>query len=141
MILLTNSQIIYLNTIFNTPNATITELAAKLNFSKPSIVNACSTLSNLGLINYSKNEISLTEEGKKYASNYEYRKKTIELFLKDILKINEKQASIDAGKLMQDISCQTTEALDNYLSKILNRQRTECICNICIDKSKTNTEC
>ena len=139
---LTNSQITYLCAILNTSNPTITKLADKLGFSKPSVVNACENIKNMGLINYSKKEISLTELGKKYAINYDYRKKTIEIFLKEVLYIDDKYAIEDARKIMQTVSCQTIEALDKYLIEVLDKKRTDCICSMCIhteeDKSCNN---
>ena len=122
---LTESQIAYLYVINNLEKPTITTVAEKLGFSKPSVVKAFTNLSNLGLLEYTKKNISLTEIGKMYANNYNTRKELIEIFLIDILKVEKEQAIKDADKMMINISCRTMASLTKYLEETLTKKSSE----------------
>ena len=90
------------------------DIAREMNFSKPSVSVAMTKLKTLGYIEINeKDEISLTEEGRKIAE------KTLEkhLILTDILVklgVDEKTAKEDACRLEHDISDKTWEAIKKH---------------------------
>ncbi len=120
MIKLSSSLINYLYVINTLENPTITKIAKSLNYQKPSVVNAIKSLEELKMLTYDNRKITLTSLGKKYADNYNERKKAMVTFLVEVLKIDESVARNDARKIMQVVSCQTTVALNNYLKDNLN---------------------
>lgn len=130
MIDLTTSQINYLYTISILENPTITSVANYLSYSKPSVIKAFTNLEELGLLEYNKKNIKLTNLGIKYAKNYSARRNALIIFLTEVLDVNKNQAVIDADKIMKVVSCSTTASLSQYLRKDLNME-IDGIENIC----------
>ena len=125
--MITSSQLSYLFIIYKLKNPTVTKVAKNLNISKPSVVKALKKLLELELVNYNK-EITLTKKGIIFAESYINRKATIKKFLTDVLKVEEETAIIDSEKMINDLSCKSIIAMDEYISKILNIAPSENIC-------------
>ena len=131
--MITDSQLHYLNVIHSLKNPTVTLIAKKLDISKPSVVKALKKLKEQELVNYDK-EISLTEKGTIFAKNYAKRKNTIKKFLIEVLKIDEEIADIDSEKMINNLSCISIIAMEEYISKVLNIKQNENICKL-MDKA------
>lgn len=121
----------YLKTIYiikqQNGNIRVTDIANKMNCTKPSVNKAINNLKNNGLLNYETyGNIELTKEGEDLA------KKTIEaydivyLFLKDVLNIPEEQANIEADKIKQVITDKTINKLAKYVHKVLGLKDLNC---------------
>lgn len=112
----------YLETIFEfiekKGEARVTDIAAEIGISKPSVNQALITLSKMGLINYEKySPLTLTEAGRKKAAEIHKRHHVFEKFLTDILGVPKETAEIDACKMEHVISEETFLKFANYLEK------------------------
>ena len=98
---LTNSQEEYLKTIYllekNQQKVRVTDIAQKMNITKPSVNKALRILKDLKLINYEVyGNIELTNEGGKNAKEIIKKQDTLEIFLIGILGIDKNQAEEEA---------------------------------------------
>lgn len=94
----------------------VTDLAASMNISKPSVHKATKLLKMRGLINQEKyGPISLTEDGSSYAKALEKRHMVLKKFLCEILKVDEVRAEEEACAIEHVISASTIESLDMFL--------------------------
>ncbi len=93
-----------------------TDIASRLNVSKPSVNRAMKVLSAEGYINHETyGKITLTEKGKVYASMVYKRHKTLVRFLRDILNVSEDVSKRDACLIEHDVSSETMEKISSYL--------------------------
>lgn len=91
------------------------DVAKHLHVSKPSVNNALCILKEKGYVtqeNYK--DIHLTEAGRKEAQLVFERHIMLRSFLKDILKVEEEQADIDACKIEHIISEETFQKFKQY---------------------------
>ena len=108
-------------------NIRVTDIAEKMNCSKPSVNKALNNLKINGLVNYEAyGIIELTNEGENLA------KKTIEtydivyLFLKDVLNLETDSAKNEAEQIKLAISDDTINNLAKYVHKVLDLNNLDC---------------
>lgn len=97
----------------------VTDLACKLNISKPSVNRA---INNLKKKNFVEHEnyglLKLTESGLKTAKNIAMRHVTIRKFLCDLLGVKKEIAEVEACRLEHSMSNDTIKKLQNYLKEV-----------------------
>lgn len=105
----------------------VTDIANKMNCSKPSVNKAINNLKDNNLINYeSYGTIELTADGENLA------KKILEaydigyVFLKDVLGLSEERACSEAEKLKSVLEDYTINNLAKYVHKVLDFNNLEC---------------
>ena len=94
---MTDSQEEYLKTIYllkrNDKKVRITDIANKLSFKKPSVTKGIKTLKEMGFLNYEAyGEITLTKKGEETARNIIKKYDILNMFLTEVLEIDEKIA-------------------------------------------------
>lgn len=137
---LTSSQEEYLKTIYilskTEKEIRVTDIAKKLEITKPSVNRAIKNLKDIKLLNYETyGEIQLTEEGEKIAQEILKREDVMKLFLSKILDIEEKQAETEAIAMKHAISRKTEEKLEQFINKVLNLGDLDC------DYDETSEKC
>ena len=105
--------------------ARISDIAEKLNISKPSVTEAIDKLSQDGYVYKEKYKpVSLTEKGKKLAEEVFCKHNIIKEFLINVVGVNSEVAEEDACKMEHVVSDNTLEKLytilekENYINKI-----------------------
>ena len=137
---LTSSQEEYLKTIYilskTEKEIRVTDIAKKLEITKPSVNRAIKNLKDIKLLNYETyGEIQLTEEGEKIAQEILKREDVMKIFLSKILDIEEKQAETEAIAMKHAISRKTEEKLEQFINKVLNLGDLDC------DYDETSEKC
>ena len=94
----------YLKTMYilkkQNDNIRVTDIANKMNCTKPSVNKAINNLKNDGLVNYeSYGKIELTEEGEELAKKILEAYDIVYLFLKDVLNLNDLEAKKEAENI------------------------------------------
>lgn len=98
----------------------VTDLAAEMNISKPSVNKAINTLKAQGLVDHEKyGLLSLTHKGEQLAKNIEKRHMVVKKFLFEVLKVEEEKAEKEACFIEHGISLDTIEKLSQYLDNKL----------------------
>ena len=120
---ISNIQEEYLKTIYlfekDNKKVRITDIAKKLNKTKPTVNYAINSLKEEGLLNYEVyGDISLTKSGEMMAIKILEAYDIVYLFLNEILKLDEKQAEIEAEKMKQSLSDETLNKLAAYVHMI-----------------------
>lgn len=120
--IITSSLEDYLETIFVLQReksvVRVTDIAAELNVSKPSVNRAVGNLKEAGLLSHeSYGAITLTEQGETLAAQVLHRHKLLKHFLTRTLGVDEKVAEEDACRIEHVISSETFDKLYNYLSR------------------------
>ncbi len=93
-----------------------TDIAERLNVSKPSVNRAMKVLNAEGYINHETyGKISLTEKGKIHASMVYKRHTTLVRFLREVLNVSEEASNRDACLIEHDVSSETMEKIASYL--------------------------
>ena len=115
----------YLKTMYilkkQNKNIRVTDIANKMNCTKPSVNKAINNLKNNGLVNYeSYGKIELTEQGEEIAKKIIEAYDIVYLFLKDVINLEEKEAKKEAEKIKSTISDNTINELAKYVHKVLN---------------------
>ena len=128
---LTNSQEEYLKTIYILENSNkkirVTDIAKRLNITKPSVNRAVKMLKEIKLIEYEAyGEILLTNEGKKYAREILKKQDIVKIFLTDILEVSQEVAEEEAKSIKSAISKETSLKLENYIAQIMNLGDLDC---------------
>ena len=139
---LTNSQEEYLKAIYMLSNKNqevrVTDIANKLNITKPSVNKGIKNLASINMVNYKTyGEITLTEEGKNEAKKIMKKYDITKLFLTEVLNIEEKQAEEDAKAIKYALSEDTESKLEKYVIKILNLENLKCNWNIENEKCRS----
>lgn len=92
------------------------DLAHYLNVSKPSVSEMVKELDKEGLISYKKySKLNFTSKGRKLAKRLTSKHRLIELFLKNILKINSKNIHQEAHRLEHAFSEESIKKLKKLL--------------------------
>jgi DtxR family Mn-dependent transcriptional regulator len=125
-------------------NIRVTDIANKMNCTKPSVNKAVNNLRENGLINYeSYGTIELTEEGENLAKKILETYDIVYLFLKDVLNLEDEEAKQEAEKIKVTITDKTTNKLAKYVYKVLGLGNLNCNydinkekCRCCIKKTK-----
>lgn len=125
-------------------NIRVTDIAKKMNCTKPSVNKAINNLKENNLINYeSYGTIELTEEGKDLARKILEAYDIIYVFLKDVLNLEEKEAHEEAEKIKLTMSDNTINELAKYVHNVLGLKNLNCKydinqerCRSCIKRKK-----
>lgn len=105
--------------------ARVKEIADILNVQMSSVTAALKNLKDRGMVNYEKNSyISLSEKGKKIASNIKRKHDIIKDFLTTILTMEEEEADRAACEIEHSISIEAAYRLKNC-SGFINKQKIE----------------
>ena len=128
---LTKSQEEYLKAIYllqvEKEKARVTDIALKLNKTKSSVNYSVTNLKEIGLINYETyGNITLTDEGLKYAKKIIEACDIVYLFLRDILEVDNEKAEIEASKIKAAIDDDTLNKLAKYTHKTLGLYSLDC---------------
>lgn len=121
----------YLKTMYilkkQNDNIRVTDIANKMNCSKPSVNKAINNLKDSELVNYeSYGKIELTEEGEEIAKKIIEAYDIVYLFLKDVLNLDEDEAKKEAEKIKLATSDVTINKLAKYVHKVLDLNDLDC---------------
>lgn len=128
---LTNSQEEYLKTIYILENsnqkARVTDIAKKLQITKPSVNKAINVLKEMKLVESEPyKDITLTKQGKEKAQEILKRYDTLKIFLIEVLEIDSEKAQEEAQNMKHAMSKETEQKLEVYINKILNLGDLDC---------------
>ena len=119
-------------------NIRVTDVAKKMNCTKPSVNKAIYNLKDNGLLNYeSYGTIELTEEGENLAKKILEAYDIVYLFLKDVLNIEEKEAEKEAEKIKSTITDETINKLAKYVHNVLGLNNLDCDYDINREKCRS----
>ena len=105
----------------------VTDISKKLNCSKPSVNRALNCLKDEGLVIYEAyKNIEITEKGMHVAKATVKRQDIINLFLTQIIDVDEEIAEKEAIAMKHAISEETVLKLENYIVKILGLDDLKC---------------
>ena len=139
----------YLKTMYvlkkQTGNIRVTDVANKMNCTKPSVNKAIYNLKDEGLLNYeSYGTIELTKKGEDLAQKILETYDIAYLFFKDVLNLEQEQAEKEAEKIKLNLTDETINKLAKYVHKVLGLNNLECNydvnkerCRSCIKRTKT----
>lgn len=105
----------------------VTDIAEKMNCTKPSVNKAINNLKDNGLLNYeSYGAIELTKEGENLAKKVLEAYDIVYVFLKEVLNLEEEHAKKEAEKMKSVISDETANKLAKYVHKVLGLSNLDC---------------
>ena len=108
-------------------NIRVTDIAEKMNCTKPSVNKAINNLKENGLVNYeSYGKIELTNEGENLAKKIIETYDIVYLFLKDVLELDDEEAQSEAEKIKSSINDNTINKLARYVHKTLSLNNLDC---------------
>lgn len=108
-------------------NIRVTDIADKMNCTKPSVNKALNNLKATNLIHYETyGIIELTNDGEELAKKLLEAYDIVYLFLKDVLNLQENEAKIEAEKIKSAISDNTINSLAKYVHKVLDMTDLDC---------------
>ena len=137
--MISKSQEEYLKTMYllkkQNENIRVTDVAIKMNCTKPSVNKALNILKENKLINYETyGAIELTAEGENLAKKILEAYDIVYLFFKDVLNLEEQNAKIEAEKVKSNLSDDTINKLAKYVHNELGLNSLDC--NYDINKEK-----
>ena len=137
--MISSSQEEYLKTIYILKNTEkqirVTDIAKKLNCSKPSVNRALNCLKDEGLIKYEAyKNIEITNSGMELAKSIVKKQDILKLFLTQVLGVDEQTAGAEATKMKHAVSEETIVKLENYIIKILGLEDLKCNYNLASNK-------
>ena len=120
-------------------NIRVTDIAEKMNCTKPSVNKAINNLKENGLVNYeSYGKIELTDAGEDLAKKIIETYDIVYLFLKDVLELDEEEAESEAENIKSSINDNTINKLARYVHKTLSLNNLDCnydvnkeVCRVC----------
>lgn len=126
-------------------NIRVTDIAKKMNCTKPSVNKAIYNLKGNGLLNYeSYGTIELTEEGENLAKKILEAYDIVYLFLKEVLNLEDEEAKQEAEKIKTTITDNTINKLAKYVHEVLGLNNLNCNydinqekCRSCIKRKKS----
>ena len=108
-------------------NIRVTDVAEKMNCSKPSVNKAINNLKAEKLVNYeSYGTIELTSEGEHLARIILEKYDIVYLFLKEVLNIEDAEAKIEADKIKLAMNDNTINSLAKFVHKELGLYSLDC---------------
>ena len=108
-------------------NIRVTDIADKMNCSKPSVNKALNNLKTTGLVHYETyGTIELTPDGEELAKKLLEAYDIVYLFLKDVLNLQADEAKNEAEKIKSAISDNTINSLAKYVHKVLDMTDLDC---------------
>lgn len=115
----------------------VTDIANKMNCTKPSVNKALNNLSENKMIIYrSYSPIELTKEGENLAKKILEAYDIVYLFLKDVLGMEKGLAIKEAEKIKQVISDDTINKLAKYVHSVLNLDSLDCCYDVNEEKCR-----
>lgn len=138
---ITKSQEEYLKTVYILESINgevhVTDIAKRLEISKPSVTRTIKKLSKLKLLNYEAyKSITLTENGKNIAKEIIKKQDTIKNFLYEILDVDEDLAQREASNMRHFLSPKTIKKIEEHVDKLLNLGGSKCKCSENSDECK-----
>ena len=129
----------YLKTMYvlkkHNGNIRVTDIAEKMNCTKPSVNKALYNLKDNGFVNYeSYGTIELTQEGEELAKKILEAYDIVYLFLKEVLNLESEEAKNEAEKIKTSITDGTVNKLAKYVHEVLGLSSLNC--NYDINKEK-----
>ena len=116
-------------------NIRVTDIANKMNCSKPSVNKALNNLKEESLVKYETyGTIELTEQGENLAQKILEAYDIVYLFLKDVLNLKEQEAKEEAEKIKLVTTDETINKLAKYVHNVLGLR--ELNCNYDINEKK-----
>lgn len=116
-------------------NIRVTDIAHKMNCTKPSVNKALHNLKEHELVNYEiYGEIELTDTGEELAKKIIEAYDIVYLFLKDVLGLEETDAEREAENIKSVASDDTINRLAKYVHEVLGLNSLNC--NYDINKEK-----
>lgn len=108
-------------------NVRVTDIAQKMNCTKPSVNKAIYNLKDEGFLNYeSYGTIELTAEGENLAKKILEAYDIVYVFLKDVLNLEEEDAKKEAERIKLAITDKTINKLAKYVHKVLGLNNLDC---------------
>ena len=108
-------------------NIRVTDIANKMNCSKPSVNKAINNLKANNLINYETyGTIELTENGEQLAKKILETYDIVYLFFKEVINLDDDLAKQEAEKVKLVIADETTNKLAKYIHKVLGLYDLDC---------------
>lgn len=105
----------------------VTDIANKMNCSKPSVNKALNNLKEEKLINYETyGKIELTASGEDLAKKLLAAYDISYVFFKELLELDEEKSCKEAEKLKSVLDDETINSLAKYVHKVLNYKDLEC---------------
>lgn len=105
----------------------VTDIADKMNCTKPSVNKAIYNLKDNGMLNYeSYGAIELTKEGENLAKKILETYDIVYLFLKDVLNLGKQNAEEEAEKMKNALTDETINKLAKYVHKVLDLSSLDC---------------
>ncbi len=131
----------YLKTIYvlykDNKDIRVTDIANKMNCSKPSVTKQLNILTKYGYIIYeSYGRIELTDSGINRAKDILEEDDIIYLLLNNILGINNDNLEYDASRIKSVISKETLDSITNYVYIKLGLNKLKCSFNIKDEKCR-----
>ncbi len=119
-------------------NIRVTDVAKKMNCSKPSVNKALHNLKDNNLVIYETyGTIDLTEQGEDLAKKILEAYDIVYLFFKDVLNLNSEEAEIEAEKIKSNLSDNTINELAKYVHKVLDLNSLDCNYDINQEKCRS----
>lgn len=116
-------------------NIRVTDIAKKMECTKPSVNKAINNLKEEKLVNYETyGTIELTEEGENLAKKVLETYDIVYVFLKEVLNLEENQANAEAEKIKSVIADETINKLAKYVHQELGLSNLNC--NYDVNKEK-----
>lgn len=121
----------YLKTIYilkkQNQNVRVTDIATKMNCSKPSVNKAIKNLKEEKMVNFETyGTVELTEQGEDLAKKIIEAYDIVYLFLRDVLEIEDEEAQKDAENIKSVMSDKTANKLAKYVHKVLDLNKLDC---------------
>ena len=108
-------------------NVRVTDVANKMNCTKPSVNKALYNLKDNKLVNYeSYGTIELTEEGENLAKKIIEAYDIVYIFLKEVLNLEKEEAEKEAEKIKMAITDETANKFAKYVHKVLDINNLDC---------------
>ena len=119
-------------------NIRVTDVAKKMECTKPSVNKALNNLKEEKLVNYETyGIIELTAEGENLAQKVLEAYDIVYLFLKEVLNLDDKSAQNEAEKIKTSISDQTINKLARYVHEVLGLSNLNCNYDINQEKCRS----
>ena len=119
-------------------NIRVTDIASKMNCTKPSVNKAIHNLKDNGLLNYeSYGTIELTKEGEDLAKKILEAYDIVYIFLKDVLNLDSENAKLEAEKIKLATSDETLNKLAKYVHNELGLNSLDCNYDINREKCRS----
>ena len=123
----------------------VTDIANKMNCTKPSVNKALNNLKEEKLVNYETyGIIELTEEGENLAKKILEAYDIVYVFLKEVLNLEGEAAKSEAEKIKSSLNDETINKLAKYVHEVLGLSNLNCNydinqekCRNCIKRTNT----